>query len=82
MILDRVDSKGAAFPHYKGGTTWQNDPVGLPEAPGLTYREWDVNIHIPGVNRGTERIVTGSDGSAYSTKDHYETFMIMRGPQK
>jgi hypothetical protein len=34
----------------------------------------DVNPYQSGVNRGGERIVRGSDGSAYYTNDHYRTF--------
>ena len=40
----------------------------------MTYKECDVNPHTKGVNSGAERIVTGSDGRAYCTKDHYKTF--------
>jgi hypothetical protein len=40
----------------------------------ITYREWDVNPNIKGINRGAERLVTGSDGSAYCTGDHYQTY--------
>ncbi|MBK6871584.1 MAG: hypothetical protein IPK24_17880 [Kineosporiaceae bacterium] len=38
----------------------------------------DVNPYTKGVDRGTERIVTGSDGSAYRTNDHYDTFLMLR----
>jgi len=51
----------------------------LPETPGITYRECDVNPYVKGQNRGPERIVTGSDGSAYFTSDHYSSFTQMRG---
>jgi guanyl-specific ribonuclease Sa len=47
------------------------DPKGNP----ITYREYDVNPYTPGVNRGAERIVIGSDGSKYYTGDHYRTFV-------
>ena len=40
----------------------------------ITYKEYDVNPQQTGVNRGTERIVIGSDGKAYYTDDHYHTF--------
>jgi len=43
----------------------------------ITYREWDVNPYT-GANRGTERLVTGSDGSAWYTSDHYNTFARIR----
>jgi guanyl-specific ribonuclease Sa len=40
----------------------------------ITYREWDINPYKKGMNRGAERVVTGSDGKAYYTNDHYKTF--------
>lgn len=55
-----------------------NDKHQLPEVTKdgqlITYKEWDVNPNIKGVNRGQERIVTGSDGSRYYTNNHYKTF--------
>ena len=47
------------------------DSAGKP----ITYREFDVNPFHKGVTRGTDRIVTGSDGKAYFTNDHYSTFI-------
>jgi len=43
----------------------------------ITYREWDVNPYT-GANRGPERLVTGSDGSAWYTTDHYNSFVRIR----
>jgi guanyl-specific ribonuclease Sa len=43
----------------------------------ITYWEWDVNPYT-GANRGAERLVTGSDGSAWYTSDHYATFVRIR----
>jgi guanyl-specific ribonuclease Sa len=43
----------------------------------ISYTEYDVNPYAPGVNRGAERIVLGSDGRAYFTDDHYKTFVEM-----
>jgi len=37
-----------------------------------------VNPRMPGKNRGPERLVTGSDGSAYYTADHYKSFIKIR----
>lgn len=48
----------------------------------VTYREWDVNDPIPGIGRDAERIVTGSDGSAYFTDNHFGTFIMLRGPAR
>lgn len=82
-VLEHVDKDGDAMPGYEGGRTFGNFEKRLPQndAQGrrLKYREWDVNPLRPGVNRGAERLVTGSDGSAYYTDDHYETFKKIRG---
>ncbi|WP_462188950.1 MULTISPECIES: ribonuclease domain-containing protein [unclassified Frankia] len=68
-VLNRVTSKGSPLPGYKGGATYKNSNGALPR--GVSYREWDVYNTKP---RGAARIVTGSDGSAYYTSDHYRTF--------
>jgi guanyl-specific ribonuclease Sa len=81
-VLGRVDAKGAPFSGYKGGREFANDgshgATVLPGGNGVTYREWDVNPNIKGVDRGGERLVTGSDGSAWYTNDHYKSFFRLR----
>lgn len=83
-VLDRVVDKGAPLPGYKGGSTFKNAEGRLPSTDRagnpLTYREWDVNPYTKGVDRGPERLVTGSDGSAYYTGDHYGSFLQFGGP--
>jgi guanyl-specific ribonuclease Sa len=82
-----VQDKDAPFPGYKGKTPFANDGrEGSQMLPGetsggdpITYREWDVNPNVKGVDRGGERIVTGSDGSAYYTNDHYQWFTQFSG---
>ena len=63
---------------YVGGRTFQNRekrlPQKTPQGVRIQYREWDVHPKVRGENRGPERLVTGSDGSAWYTKDHYESF--------
>jgi large repetitive protein len=84
--FERVQSKGSPLPGYKGGSAFANDgraggqilPSTTTEGGTVTYREWDVNPYIKGVDRGPERIVTGSDGSAYYTNDHYNSFTQFR----
>ena len=79
---------GQPVPGAKGGSTWGNkgglSRSGKPNqvlpkidcnGNPITYREWDVRPHIKGVDRGAERIVTGSDGTIWYTKNHYETFI-------
>ncbi|MET9029810.1 ribonuclease domain-containing protein [Nocardia sp. NPDC004168] len=72
----------ANAPGTKGGERWQNRGGDLPAADGsgkpIIYQEWDVNPKQSGRSRDAERIVTGSDGSAWYTGDHYKTFTRMR----
>src|SRR5271165_3191451 len=76
------NSDGGPRPGYKGGGSFSNDGRGggeiLPQTDAngnpISYLEWDVDPYTPGVNRGAERVVTGSDGSAYYTNNHYDTF--------
>jgi dienelactone hydrolase len=81
-VLEHVDRHGDAPDGYEGGRTFGNFERRLPindeKGRRIRYREWDVNPLRPGVNRGAERLVTGSDGSAYYTADHYATFKKVR----
>jgi guanyl-specific ribonuclease Sa len=85
-VLKHIDEHKAAPPGYEGGGTFLNlgrdgEQV-LPRRDGqgkaITYHEWDVNSRVPGKNRGPERLVTGSDGSAFYTKDHYQSYIKIR----
>ena len=78
-VLNYVQANGGEPPPgYVGGRTFGNyegmlpseDPAGNP----ITYQEYDVNPYQEGVNRGAERLVVGSDGSAYYTSNHYVSF--------
>jgi hypothetical protein len=70
----------------KGGGDFRNvtpsgeQPLPTTDASGkpITYQEWDVNPRAPDAGRDTERIITGSDGSAWYTTDHYGTFHRIR----
>lgn len=89
--LDRVQAKGSPFPGYKGGSTFANNgshggemlPSSTSGGDSVSYREWDVNPYVKGVNRGGERIVTGSVNgqivSAYYTSNHYLSFVQFFG---
>lgn len=72
---------GKARDGYEGGRGFSNWEGKLPttDASGnlISYREYDVNPHVPGINRGAERLVIGSNGYAYKTIDHYQTFELM-----
>jgi RHS repeat-associated protein len=66
---------------YVGGRKYENDgrnnserlPLVDTNGNPIEYREWDVNPFTGG-NRGVERLVTGSDGSAWYTDNHYSSF--------
>lgn len=77
-VLQIVQSTGKAPKNFVGGRTFQNREKRLPKTDRngkkIKYREWDVNRKVKGKNRGAERLVTGSDGSAYFTDDHYNSF--------
>jgi guanyl-specific ribonuclease Sa len=72
----------ANAPGTKGGVPFGNREGRLPATDSagkaIKYQEWDVNPKKPGQSRDAERIVTGSDGSAWYTGDHYDTFTRMR----
>jgi guanyl-specific ribonuclease Sa len=55
-----------------GGDVFGNREGLLPDKPGRTWFECDVNYY--GGYRGAERIVYSSDGLIYYTKDHYQSF--------
>jgi guanyl-specific ribonuclease Sa len=85
-VLKYIDVQNTAPPGYEGGRVFLNlgrdGEQSLPrkDVHGklLAYHEWDVNPRVRGKNRGPERLVTGSDGSAYYTADHYRTFIKIR----
>ena len=79
--LNYVDQNGRPPQGYKGGKVFQNDGRGGGQVlPGnnTTYKEYDIHPKVPGVPRNAQRIVIGSDGSAWYTADHYTTFVNMR----
>ncbi|MBV8558671.1 MAG: hypothetical protein JO116_24265 [Planctomycetaceae bacterium] len=88
-VLRYIDENREAPPGYVGGRAFSNDgrqgeqvlPRVDADGDPIEYQEWDVNRRVPGRNRGAERLVTGSDGSAYYTDDHYRTFKAIRGPE-
>lgn len=81
-VLAYVDEHNKAMENYEGGRNFGNFERLLPQKDDkgrpVRYREWDVNPLRRGVNRGAERLITGSDKSAYYTDDHYKTFKKIR----
>lgn len=75
---------GAAQPGFAGNRPFYDNGNGadLPDRDSsgrrIRYREYDVHPLRDGVPRGSERVVLGSDGSAYYTSDHYKHFKKFR----
>ncbi|GAB08465.1 putative guanyl-specific ribonuclease [Gordonia araii NBRC 100433] len=88
--LDLIDAgqwpEAANAPGTRGGRTFRNNEALLPRTDSTgaraSYREWDVNPKRPGRSRDAERIITGADGSAWYTLDHYRSFHRIRGPEQ
>lgn len=78
-VLKYIKENGSAPEGYVGGRKFGNYEKQLPQKDDngrrINYQEWDVNPKKQGRNRGAERLVTGSDGRAYYTKNHYKSFI-------
>jgi guanyl-specific ribonuclease Sa len=78
-VLEQIDQTGSNLSGYLGGQPFRNLSGDLPafDSAGdpITYQEWDVNPYVGDpTQRGVERLVTGSDGSAWFTDNHYGQF--------
>lgn len=56
-----------------GGSRFGNYEQKLPDAPGRSWYECDINT-LGASSRGAERLVYSNDGLIYYTADHYESF--------
>lgn len=63
-----------------GGDKFGNREGLLPDAPGRTYRECDIDT-MGANSRGTKRIVFSNDGLIYYTDDHYDSFELLYGQE-
>ncbi len=59
-----------------GGDHYGNYEKLLPEAPGRSYNECDIDT-LGASKRGAKRLVYSTDGLIYYTEDHYETFELL-----
>lgn len=77
-VLRYVELHHKPMKGYVGGREFKNRekhlPFFTPENKPVSYREWDVNPKIEHQNRGTERLITGNDQSAWYTANHYQSF--------
>ena len=73
---------GSVEPHAPGkcigGDRFGNYEGLLPDAPGRTWTECDIDT-LGGGSRGAKRIVFSNDGLIYYTHDHYESFELLYG---
>lgn len=81
-VLAYVREHREAPPGHVGGRRFGNFEGRLPKVDGrgrrIAYQEWDILPKRPGRNRGPQRLVTGSDGRAWYTADHYDSFIEIR----
>ncbi|HTL97721.1 MAG TPA: ribonuclease domain-containing protein [Holophagaceae bacterium] len=81
QVLAYIRAHHEAPEGYEGSRRFGNYEKALPQSDDsgrrIQYQEWDVHPREAHVNRGAERIVTGSDGRAWYTGDHYAHFTEM-----
>lgn len=85
-VIEHFDQTGSRQAGYKEEEPFKNDgrdggevlPAATASGGRISYTEWDLNPRQPGTNRGSERVVLGSDGSAYYTDNHYRSFRRIR----
>ena len=63
-----------------GGSRFGNYEGLLPDAPGRTWTECDIDT-LGAKKRGAKRIVYSNDGLIYYTGDHYESFELLYGEE-
>ncbi len=63
-----------------GGSRYGNYEGLLPEKPGRTYTECDIDT-LGKSKRGSKRIVFSNDGLIYYTGDHYQSFTLLYGEE-
>ena len=74
--LNRI-AKGEKFPHRNDGAIFKNKEMMLPKKEVGYYKEY---VHpTPGVNHaGLRRIIIGSKGEVWFTRDHYKIFIRIK----
>lgn len=80
--LAYIRQHGYAPPGFMGGRVFGNYEGLLPRFDArrkrIEYREWDVHPRAEGRARRAERLVTGHDGRAWYTPDHYRSFVEVK----
>jgi guanyl-specific ribonuclease Sa len=89
-VLESLDETGKAPANIQGGRVYDNDgssgskilPRQNRDGDSIVYQTWDVNPKTVRSDRGQERLVIGSDGSAYYTDNYYKSFSTIRNPSR
>jgi len=78
-VAGLIESRGP-FKYPQDGSVFQNREKRLPkQKPGFWH---EYTVDTPGESdRGARRLIAGDDGSLYYTRDHYETFVVLREPR-
>lgn len=75
-VLAKIDTTGSPYRSRPYANDGRSNTEILPGRP--IYTEHDIYPIPTNGGRGPERIVTGNDGAAYYTQNHYDTFIKMR----
>lgn len=77
----RAIDRGGPFAYRKDGVTFENREARLAAHPRGYWHEY--TVPTPGSDdRGARRIIAGGDGELFYTRDHYRTFLRIRGPTR
>ena len=75
MAIDR----GGPFTYRKDGAVFENREARLPKQPRGYWREYTVPTPDED-DRGARRLVAGQRHELRYTRDHYRSFVVIRGP--
>lgn len=77
-VVDAID-RGGPFAYRKDGAVFENREGRLPAQPRGYWREYTVPTPDED-HRGARRLVAGQRRELRYTRDHYRTFVVVRGP--
>ena len=77
----RAIDRGGPFAYRKDGVIFENREHRLAARPRGHWREY--TVPTPGSSdRGARRIIGGTDGELFYTRDHYRHFLRIRAPTR
>ncbi|MBL8622502.1 MAG: hypothetical protein JNK64_14410 [Myxococcales bacterium] len=77
-VVEAID-RGGPFTYRKDGAVFENREKRLPVEPRGYWREYTVPTPDED-DRGARRLVAGQRHELRYTRDHYRTFVVVRGP--